>query len=174
MITELWLPCPDFEIFYEVSNLGKIRRKTGACGTSKGRILKPWTDKAGRQIVTLSVKCKTKKHLVSILVCRAWHGPKPTPNHQVAHWDGFVTNNSSGNLRWATQKENEQDKIRHGKYNHAPKGSKNSSAKLSEGDISKIRNLRKAGVSYPKLAIKFGVSHPAIRAIILGRTWKHV
>lgn len=45
------------------------------------------------------------------LVCEAFHGPKPTPKHEVAHWDGDKTNNTAPNLRWATHKENCQDTV---------------------------------------------------------------
>ena len=44
------------------------------------------------------------------LVCRAFHGPKPTDKHTVDHIDRNSANNSSANLKWAsteTQRSNQ-------------------------------------------------------------------
>ncbi|WP_208609489.1 HNH endonuclease signature motif containing protein [Streptomyces atriruber] len=48
------------------------------------------------------------------LVCVAFHGPRPTASHQVAHGDGDPTNNRPCNLRWATPAENSAGAVRHG------------------------------------------------------------
>ncbi|WP_449411892.1 HNH endonuclease signature motif containing protein [Methylobacterium komagatae] len=46
------------------------------------------------------------RRLVHRLVCEAFHGPAPTPEHQVAHADGTRWNARADNLRWATRTEN--------------------------------------------------------------------
>lgn len=43
---------------------------------------------------------------VSQLVCEAFHGPKPFPGAVVMHLDDNSLNNTPGNLKWGTQKEN--------------------------------------------------------------------
>ena len=82
----------------------------------------------------LSVKVKTldgrtKKALVHKMVCLAFHGARPTENHQVRHLDGRRTNNNSQNLCWGTAQENAIDRKKHGTEKAAENG-KRSAAKL--------------------------------------------
>ena len=56
--------------------------------------------------------------LVHRIVCRAWHGPPPTPKHQVNHIDGDKTNNHPENLEWVTQTENMKHAWRTGLMPH--------------------------------------------------------
>jgi hypothetical protein len=173
-MTEMWKPIVGYENYYEVSNFGQVKRIAPAMGTTKNKILKSWPDKEGRPTITLCVNRKIKKFRVSKLVCLTWHGPQPTPKHQAAHWDGDCTNNEESNIRWATQLENEQDKIRHGRYNHAPKGSNSINSKLREEYIPIIYKLSSFGFSCKRIAILFDVEQTAIRSVIKGKTWKHV
>ncbi len=162
---ESWKPIVGFEK-YSVSDQGNVKRSN--------KILKPWFDKDNRAYVSLSVNCKITKMLISRLVCLTWHGGPPTLKHQAAHWDGNSKNNKKSNLRWATQTENEQDKKRHGRWNHGAKGSKHRDARLHEQDISEIRRLWGKGLSGPKIAIIYQVDNTTIYNIVKGRTWKHV
>lgn len=41
-----------------------------------------------------------RKVSVHVLVCTAWHGPKPTPNHTVDHINHNHMDNRPCNLRW--------------------------------------------------------------------------
>jgi hypothetical protein len=177
-MNEVWVPCPGFINLYEVSNLGRVRRASNAprsFGTRPGKLLKPWcNNKCGHLMVSLRAGNRTIKKLVHVLVCEAWNSPRPSTRHRVAHYDGNGSNNRIDNLRWATYKENEQDKIRHGRYNHAPNGSRHRDAKLTEADIPIIRALRKSGLSYSKIAARFGIDWSSVRGIIKGHTWKHV
>jgi len=52
---------------------------------------------------------------VHTLVTTAFHGPRPSPAHQVRHLDGDKANNRPSNLRWGTAIENAADKKRHGR-----------------------------------------------------------
>jgi hypothetical protein len=52
--------------------------------------------------------------LVHRLVLLAFRGEPPTPHHECAHWNGDPSDNSIGNLRWATKVENHADRWRHG------------------------------------------------------------
>ncbi|MBE35391.1 MAG: hypothetical protein CMI16_07535 [Opitutaceae bacterium] len=45
-------------------------------------------------------------YLVARLVCRAFHGPAPSANHEVDHIDRDRSNSAASNLRWASKKEN--------------------------------------------------------------------
>lgn len=46
---------------------------------------------------------KAKNH---ILVCLAFHGPRPAPNMEVNHINGIHTDNHYANLEWCTRQEN--------------------------------------------------------------------
>ncbi len=43
---------------------------------------------------------------IAVVVCEAFHGPKPFPKAVVMHKDENSRNNRPDNLRWGTQKEN--------------------------------------------------------------------
>lgn len=46
------------------------------------------------------------------MVCLAFHGPKPPDKDVCAHWDDIKHNDKPSNLRWATRKENAEDRVR--------------------------------------------------------------
>lgn len=54
------------------------------------------------------------------------------------------------------------------------RGSKNTNAKLTEQDVSRIKALLKTEVSQQKIADMFGVCQTVISCISLGKTWGHV
>lgn len=66
-------------------------------------------------MVTLTNKPRQKTYYIHGLVARAFHGPPPSPYHEVGHRDGDSFNNHVSNLRWVTRLENADDKRRHGK-----------------------------------------------------------
>jgi len=49
-----------------------------------------------------------KEYQVHCIICEAFHGPKPSPNHVVNHIDKNKQNNKSENLQWVTSKENSE------------------------------------------------------------------
>lgn len=173
-LKEVWRPVPGYEGYYEVSSEGNVRRVKPATGTSEGRTLKPSNYLDGRLYVGLCKESKSKKFLISVLVCTAFHGERPSPAHQAAHWDGNLKNNSAANLRWATQKENEDDKKRHGTFYLKGRGSKHGSAKLVEEDIPTIRLLYMNGFSTIDLHKMYGVDNKTIWAIVNKKAWTHV
>lgn len=72
-------------------------------------------DKTGYPVVRMvdenGVRRKFKVHQ---LVCRAFHGEKPSPLHEVRHLDGNPMNNHADNLAWGTKSENAKDRVKHG------------------------------------------------------------
>lgn len=103
-LTEEWRPIVGYESYYEVSNLGRIRRIHKARGTKCG-ILKEGTTKSGYSIVVLSIKGKTNSKFVHRLVAEAF---LENPNHlpEVNHKDENPKNNEISNLEWVSSKEN--------------------------------------------------------------------
>lgn len=70
-----------------------------------------------------------------------------------------------------TQKENVQDMMNKGRYNH-PEGVRNTNAKLDENKVREIRKNRH--MRQVDLAEIFGVSQVAIGCVLRGKTWGHV
>lgn len=97
--------------------------------------------------------------------------PNPEGKPHVAHINGDPSDNRVENLRWATAKENNADKLRHGTHIF---GSKSSSAKLTEGVVVFCRGLSAKGISHTALAAVVGVDRSVLSRAIKGRTWAHV
>jgi hypothetical protein len=74
-------------------------------------------------------------------------------------------------LSLGTEQDNRDDCVNADRH---AKGVKNGCSKLKDTDIIAIKKLNTEGISYQKLAIKFGVSKSAIWQIITGRSWRHV
>ena len=146
MEPEEWRVIEGFEE-YAVSSLGRIKRivdgfnPPGRRTSKAGKILKPWPTKGGYPELFLVGPSGRKRVRIHQAVCRAFHGPQPTPVHEVAHWDGYPPNVAASNLRWATKSENAKDMNRHGTnaiFGHRPKGETHHSAKLSKAQVLEI------------------------------------
>jgi hypothetical protein len=124
---EEWRDIRGWEGLYQVSSLGRVRsmprihtrfHRHGGANTTfqfKGRILRPGRHENGYLIVALSDLTKGRKprtFRVHRLVCEAFNGPQPSPQHEVAHNDNSRDNNVPSNLRWATHYDNLQDSVR--------------------------------------------------------------
>lgn len=53
------------------------------------------------------------------LVCLAFHGPRPSADHEVRHKDGNPKNNAESNLAWGTVEENTMDRVKHDAWTRA-------------------------------------------------------
>jgi hypothetical protein len=105
------------------------------------------------------------------LVCEAFHGPRPTSEHQVRHLDGNRLNNHATNLAWGTREENDADRKLHGDL----AGEQNSSAKLTEGQVKEIRERYAAGGIFQReLAAEYGVSQTNVSRILRRDNWQHI
>jgi HNH endonuclease len=105
------------------------------------------------------------------LVCKTFHGQKPSDDYEVRHLNGIKTDNRPSNLAWGTRLENSHDKIRHGTSN---KGITNGRAKLTLVDVVKIRKLREHGHTLDYIADAFSVSRSNVRCIVTRETWPDV
>ena len=167
-MTEEWRIIDGF-YSYEISDLGRVRRRTYVGrNTVAGAILKLFRSASGRGYPTITL-CKpgTKRKVgVHVLVCTAFHGPAPSPFHEVAHGNGDKTDCRKDNLRWATKAENSADKLLHGSDN---RGQKHGASKLSDADAEFIRRQPRHRGPGRALAARFGVSESLICMIRTGR-----
>lgn len=110
---------------------------------------------------------------VSSFICTIINGQKPTSIHQVAHscGNGKLGCISGSHLRWATPKENIEDRTNHGRTFH-PDGEINGQSKLTREQVSEIIELySQKKYTQNKLAKIFGISQTQIFRIIHGQRW---
>lgn len=136
------------------------------------KLLRPTTHNRGRRTyVNLCINNKATKRFVSRLVLFSFVGPPPTPEHEAAHSNGNPTDNRLTNLRWATPKENEADKVVHGTK---LLGERTNSAKLDPDKVRRIRAMKDQGLLPKRIGQVFGVSRMCVSNVISRRTWAHV
>lgn len=99
-------------------------------------------------------------------VCRIAHGNPPSGLIHAAHSCGERLCVNPRHLRWATPKENEQDKISHGR---SLRGSNHSNARLTEADV---RAIRASSDPIGQLSERYGLSAAHTEAVKNGRKWR--
>lgn len=116
-MTEIWRDIPEYEGFYQASNLGRIRSldRDLKCEVKKrgykfgyfkkGRILKQGVQRGGYKVVSISVCAKRKVCTVHRLVAKAFL-ENPCNYREVNHKDGNKTNNAVENLEWCEHSDN--------------------------------------------------------------------
>ncbi|WP_408930790.1 NUMOD4 motif-containing HNH endonuclease [Corynebacterium axilliensis] len=130
---EEWRDIPDWEGFYQVSNLGNVRsltrtvtRSDGQLRTYQGRNLRPGTNRLGYPIVILRKPGKVITAKVHRLVLLAFVGTCPK-GQEACHNNGDRGDARLENLRWDTHSNNMLDRRGHGtdhqaRKTHCPKG----------------------------------------------------
>lgn len=180
-MTEIWLPIPKWEGFYEVSNLGRARSvarlvlhrsRSGnmVWGKRGGTMLVPTMGTTGYLRLTLSNLPRRGHVKLHIAVAAAFLGTRPQ-GHDVAHLDGDPTNCVASNLVYATRKQNmahaiEHDTIKHGEGCHL--------SKLSAATVIDIVSRRKMGETMSAIAKTCGTSQPNISKIMAGGSWGRI
>ena len=161
-----WKEIPGYEDRYWASSDGQIKNKHGRC-----LVQTPFKGKPYLRVGLYDVEGILKTHAVHVLICTTFHGPKPSPVHQVRHRDNVPTNNAANNVLWGTPKENQDDRRTAGT---APIGSGNGRSVLTEAQVKSIKQSLKAGVTITSLAKTYGVGLSMISKIKTGATWKHI
>lgn len=112
MIKEIWKDIPDWEGYYQASNLGRVRSldriivySNGKIRTHYGKILRPRINKYGYQIVNLSKSERRETKTVGNCVYAAFYGRVPD-GLQINHINENKTDNRLCNLNLMTPKEN--------------------------------------------------------------------
>ena len=167
-MNEQWAPMVDFEGWYEISDLGRIRRVKGGPGTFVGKVLKLEANNRGYWYAQPCKECKRHKFLIHRLVMAAFVGPCPD-GIQVNHIDGDKENNRLDNLEYMTQSENMVHGRGLGLFSSIG-GEKNGNAILTEENVHEIR--RRLKYESPKaIAERFNISRGNIYSIKNGTRW---
>lgn len=101
-----------------------------------------------------------KSLLAHRYVCEAYHG---SSHLHAAHSCGNKTCMNKRHIRWATRKENEADKLIHGRRQRGPD---HPNAKLSTGDVAEIRT---ASGNQRAIAEQYGIAQQTVSDIKRGR-----
>jgi hypothetical protein len=171
---ESWLPVPGYEELYEISSIGRLRRKSASKMAPAGYVMKYRLDVHGYPKYALSKRGKYWTVKAHRLVAIAFLGPPPFPDAQVAHYDGNKENNEVSNLRWATHKENAADNIRLGVVQGAHRGAEHHMARLSTETVVRLRCLVEFGSSIVDAAKAFDLHKITAYDAIVGKTWSHI
>lgn len=177
---EVWKDIPDYEGYYQVSNMGRVRSldrhyydKNGIKYRKTGRILTIRQNPKGYSIVFLfkndNRQCKT----LHSIVMRTFVGDRPSPDSQINHIDCNKQNNCVSNLEYCTGKENVQHAVKNNLL-RSSKGSANNLAKLNEDDVLVILERLMKNESTFSIGESYGVKRGAIRDIANGRTFTNV
>lgn len=155
----MWRPIPGLEQF-EASDEGEIR----AFGS--GQTIRQSRHGRGYRMIYLS----GSPYLVHRLVAIAFLGPIPA-GEEVNHRNGIKTDNAAANLEYLTRSENNFHAYRTGLKRV---GQSHPQAKLSNADVTLIRNLYKPfDYGYAKLGKVFGISPWHVRDIVKGEKRIH-
>jgi len=127
MEIETWKSCFNFEENYEVSDLGRIRRKLSPTIYKDGRIayfsqniLKPSLNKKGYYKVYLSVNSKKYTRYLHRLIAQTFL-ENPKNKETVNHINCIKTDNSVLNLEWMTNTENMNHAFNNGIFKNRDK-----------------------------------------------------
>lgn len=167
---EVWKPVAGFFGSYEVSNLGRVKSLPKAGNKHRVRILREYTVHHDYRRVGLWDGFRVTQRLVHVLVCEAFHGPRPR-GMQVAHNNGTGGDNRAVNLRWATLEDNMADQILH---ETRRRGDQMQHAVLSEAVVHEIRRRSASGESARQIAEDIGSSLTAIYKVRRRETWAWV
>lgn len=148
-----------------------ITRKDSLGRPKGGLWLKPFPCPKGYLYVNIWQDGRSTAKRIHNLVLETYVESRPR-GKEGCHNDGNKNNNNLSNLRWATHKENEQDKIKHGKLG---RGQYYSQAKLKEKDVILIFNAYHDGAyTIKELAGYFGRTYETIYQIVKKKRWKYL
>jgi hypothetical protein len=180
MNTPTWKPITGFELLYEISNTGEVRRiapyKQGHGRNDEfPRLLKPQKNYNGYFRVVLHDPTGGRSvRSIHSLVAEHFIGPRPTA-YQVNHLDRDITNNTLVNLEYVTAHGN--SKHRHSfadAHKNMPRGTNHHNAKNTPDTVREIRSRFRLGESQEGIGKFFGITAATVAQVVNGKTWKHV
>lgn len=111
---------------------------------------------------------RVQAHSYALELASGW--PCPPGQEACHHCDNPPCCNPS-HLYYGTRQQNVDDMWKRGR---AHRGSARTQALLTEASVIQIRHRYAAGEMAKVLAVEFHVTHGAITAVVLGKTWRHI
>jgi len=170
----IWRPVVGYEGIYDVSSLGQVRSlprnpevRSRGYFPRPGKILSPAM--RNNYPAVLLYKNRDREHVnVHTIVLEAFAGPRPD-GMQASHLDGDTTNNASANLEWATPKQNNAEKLRHGTQLY---GEDHHASKLTLEDVRTIIQMDANRCKLAEISEEVGISVSQVRNVLTGGSWK--
>lgn len=125
---------------YEVTRDGRVFSNSNWRGLGRRELAQQPNDD-GYPSVRVTLAGKRVRYAVHSLVAFAHLPPRPTPRHEVRHLDGNKLNAHADNLAWGTQKENAEDRERHGRTS---RGERHSAVIRASNQAEGTRAFRRA------------------------------
>ena len=182
---EVWKDVIDYEGYYQVSNLGRVRSvdrevyyRGGRVKKIKGNIMKLGLSKNGYPQLTIYKKGKQKSCRVHRLVANAFI-PNDEDKPMVNHINGIKTDNRLENLEWCTAKENSNHAYEIGLINedtqNPPKGEECHLSVLTEKEAKEIYELaHNSKMTMREIGEIYNITLSGVSGIKQKRIWKHI
>jgi len=167
---EIW---KDVDEFYQVSNMGRVRRTTWVNGAKPvGRALGYTLQNGYREVTIYDKDHNRRTKLIHQLVMEAFVGPCPV-DREINHKDGNKRNNNLDNLEYVTASENILHAHRTGLIKVA-RGQQAGQAILTNRQVRRIRERHAQGVSMSSIARRLKIGLSTVSDIINRKTWDHI
>jgi hypothetical protein len=171
---EGWRSVVGYEGWYQVSNMGRVRRIKAGPRAVIGRHLGQSENRDGYLMVPLSRGSVSKSCTVHKLVGEAFIGPRPQGWYGINHKDGNKGNNLLSNLEWSSYAQNTQHAFDTGLIKNRIRGSRHHQAKINEAQAVEIRSRYLSGESPSAIACDFKLTNTTVCDIGNGKIWRHL
>lgn len=171
--TEVWEDLIGFETYFQISTLGRFKRK---CRKGlKELILTLGYYSNGYEQFSVRINSVRYTAIAHRLVAKQFI-PNTENKEEVNHKNGIRDDNRKVNLEWNTTSENMFHSFRElGRQPKNNTGIKNPKVILTEKQVLEIRRLHKEeGIGNYELAKIYNMKPPAIWKILHNYTWKHI